>query len=547
KQMKKQMKKAGISLIVLVITILVMIILAGAVLVGLVVNNPIGKAKEATFKSDIDGFKSEFTMKLTGKVTSDKNFLPQNINVAGQDVKEYIPSLKKDYENKIEIIGGEIYYTGTNEKEILWCEDAGITVYREGQPTLLEGMVPIKWDQANTVIETTKNDPGWYNYRQQKWANARTKDGSMWVWVPRFAYKMEYLDTADKGKGGTVNAKILRGTGNKYLESGNIQDISGEYKVHPAFTDETAINFANGGWDKELTGIWVAKFEAGYAGGNNTAPKKETNVVYTQSTYTDASNGLKPAEDFYEVYGNKTTNIKYPVFMPNTYSAGIITASDAFDLCKTLADVGNIYGINSVNADSHLIKNSEWGAVTYFAKSQFGVEHNIVSPNNKTVSGVRGVFNLTSGGDYALNRLQSTTHNIYGVYDLGGGANEVTAGCLINNLESQKTNANSLACEENRFRSTSDKYLTMYALGAADNEQANRVANPKYGDALNEISTATTTWESVIGKYFAGDGYVMYRGGSGWYGSTYTGMFVHEGYNGFASKSFGYRPVLIAN
>ena len=46
-------KRKGISLIVLVITILVMIILSGVVIVSLQKNNPIEKAKEAAYKTKI--------------------------------------------------------------------------------------------------------------------------------------------------------------------------------------------------------------------------------------------------------------------------------------------------------------------------------------------------------------------------------------------------------------------------------------------------------------------------------------------------------------
>ena len=38
-----------------------------------------------------------------------------------------------------------------------------------------------------------------------KWANAITADGSMWVWIPRYAYKITYTDSTDKSKGGTIN------------------------------------------------------------------------------------------------------------------------------------------------------------------------------------------------------------------------------------------------------------------------------------------------------------------------------------------------------
>lgn len=33
--------------------------------------------------------------------------------------------------------------------------------------------------------------------------------------------------------------------------------------VHPAFTDGSSNQYSNGEWRKEITGIWVAKFQAG--------------------------------------------------------------------------------------------------------------------------------------------------------------------------------------------------------------------------------------------------------------------------------------------
>ena len=148
-------------------------------------------------------------------------------------------------------------------------------------PKLLTGMIPIKFEMPTatamgTVVQTTAKDTDWYEYgttydetndtTTKRWANAQTEDGSMWVWIPRFAYKIT---------GETIDVKFLIGTSDNYYdEEGNIQtaqrqkttdqiiDSTKEYTVHPAFTNESSINYANGGWDKELTGIWVAKFAA---------------------------------------------------------------------------------------------------------------------------------------------------------------------------------------------------------------------------------------------------------------------------------------------
>ena len=59
----------------------------------------------------------------------------------------------------------------------------------------MTGMSAIKFtdptDSAEgTTVDTTSSDTEWYNYENKKWANAKTEDGSMWVWIPRYAYRI---------------------------------------------------------------------------------------------------------------------------------------------------------------------------------------------------------------------------------------------------------------------------------------------------------------------------------------------------------------------
>ena len=247
KKMKEKAKQKGVTLIALVITIIVLIILAGISINTLVGENGIiiqaQRAKEDTDKSQ----KEEL-----GKLAS----LEQQIDEA----------LGQTY----------IVEKGVNK------------------PVLTAGMKAIKFtdptqDRKGEVRESSADETDWYDYNAKKWANSQTEDGSMWVWIPRYAYKVNDNQTFD--------IKFLIGTtDNYYDENGNIQiakrckseeelvDTTVGYTVHPAFTDETKINYRNGGWDKELTGIWVAKFEAGYASGNNGAPVKASSVSYSQST-----------------------------------------------------------------------------------------------------------------------------------------------------------------------------------------------------------------------------------------------------------------------
>ncbi|MEG0073284.1 MAG: hypothetical protein RR922_05360 [Clostridia bacterium] len=62
--------KKGMSLIVLVITILVMIILAGVVIVSLSQNNPIGQANTAVILSDLNAAKSTVSLYAANKLAN---------------------------------------------------------------------------------------------------------------------------------------------------------------------------------------------------------------------------------------------------------------------------------------------------------------------------------------------------------------------------------------------------------------------------------------------------------------------------------------------
>jgi len=60
-------------------------------------------------------------------------------------------------------------------------------------PVLAKGMRAVIWDDGTSTWIDAKdpNDPykqNWYNYEEKRWANAMTADGSMWVWIPRYAY-----------------------------------------------------------------------------------------------------------------------------------------------------------------------------------------------------------------------------------------------------------------------------------------------------------------------------------------------------------------------
>ena len=481
------------------------------------------------------------------------------------------------------------------------------------KPELMTGMSAIKFtdptDSAEgTTVDTTSSDKEWYNYENKKWANAKTEDGSMWVWIPRYAYRIHKENGVETQKFDIVFLVGL--TDNYYDENGKLQTAQRQtsedqtivtngdaYTVHPAFTNESSINYANGGWDKELAGIWVAKFEAGYASGNNKATVKASSVNYSQDTSWVAkieagtsSDSTQPARNWLDgKYGSTTTAIKYPTFQGLTYSMNYINHNDAYRISKVLTESGNIYGLNSSSTDSHLMKNSEWGAVSYLSQSKYGLDGtniviNSVYLNNttKSVYAVTGcasstadasavsttigaLNNRTQSGVYVWTQKNGTaassTGTIYGIYDMSGGTWERTAGLVNNGNSNLTTYGSQIIADLNNGKST--RYITVYPhdsgkdnisvsnTGANLNvaSQINYSKNTKiYGDGIRETSIAGTgsnAWYSED-SYFAGLYAPFFKRGEYYGNSSGAGLFYFSRANGCSSYYGSFRPVLVS-
>jgi hypothetical protein len=449
----------------------------------------------------------------------------------------------------------------------------------------------------------------------------------MWVWIPRFAYKITYYtdDTktevsTEKTSYGKIEVVFLEGTTDNYYVNGVKKtaqratstdlhpDTTADYTVHPAFTNESKINYANGGWDSELTGIWVAKFEAGYAGGNNTVTAKNSSVAYTQpaayvasADRNNAGDATDTARNYYKqtgytkedengtmTYAGGTTKyswvdgveyIKYPVFQGLTYSMNYITISDAYSISRKLTESGNIYGLSNSNADSHLMKNSEWGAVAYLSQSQYGLNGTNIAINNVTLNSSTSTIQAVTGcastaenssdaskvvttieslnagttagvatWTQAAGTKASSTGTIYGIYDLSGGLWERTASYVANDNPNLSYFGNSLITETNRkyvmAYTSEDSGMTNYDNASTANYNANSVI----GDAIKETSTAGTGSTSWYGdySYFAGYGNQFFDRGGRWVSGSSAGLFYFYRTNGVSGYGCGFRAVLVA-
>ena len=601
----------GITLIALVITIVVLLILASVSIAMLTGENGIlTKANEAKQHTEYKNAEEKVKLAVMGARADDGQMtieeLTREIELQGGTLTgtEFQVDVQMD---------GYIFIVDSNGKIALKDENA-TNKNQANAPQILSGMKKIMFTlpegtNKGAVIKEGEqgfDDKNWYNYQESRWANAQTEDGSMWVWIPRYAYKITYKNPINKSEGGTIDIKFLIGTSDEYYDENGEKktakratsateevDTTTDYYVHPAFTNESSIKYANGGWDKELTGIWVSKFEAGYASGNNSTPVKASSVDYTQTTaYVPAgeagtsSDSTQSARNWLDgKYGETKTTIKYPTFQPKTYSMNYINMNDAYNISKALTEGGNIYGLSS-STDSHLMKNSEWGAVAYLSHSKYGTNGvepyvNNINLNNSTQS-VYAVTGVTTGttnagaktttiekvngttgntandGIYTWDQIEgqkaSTTLNMYGVYDFSGGTWERTAGYIANGNENLKEYGASVAYDGDKLKTESTKYTIVYPNGQEDNANIDNSSSTNYktnkyiyGDGIRETSSngvGATSWNSDRSYFFALHGPFSAYGGRA-INKSDSGIFCFGRSNGGSTYYLGFHSVLI--
>ena len=276
--------------------------------------------------------------------------------------------------NKKEIISSSAV---TVEKALVadgtYNEDKGVNT-----PKLGTGMTPIKWN-GSSWVNTTGSDPEWYDYTAKKWANAKTSDGSMWVWIPRYAYSI--TSGYHSSTAGNIDVEFMKGltnetsTGRTRFDNASGQ---GNWNIHPAFN-----------YGSTVSGIWVAKFEASNSGGK----------------------------------------IKVE---PGVSSWRSITVNDIYTNCLNYNKTLN----------SHMMKNDEWGAVAYLSKSKYGKNAEVTINSNSsyytgggsgnayvsnigqsTTGTVHGVYDMSGGAwEYVAAYVDNSYTTSYGSSLVNGDA-----------------------------------------------------------------------------------------------------------------------------
>ena len=553
--MEKEIRKnkKGITLLALVVTIIVLLILAGvAISFTLGDDGILKRAEDAKAKTEIASIKEEIQIEILGKqmesngnISDDslRGILEKHGTLSEEEnlMDKTLTTTKGNHEIKIsDIFNGTTVEDEPEEPTFTTVANApDISGFNKSNTYY------VSWDLTNspyTINDTTlisKTAPSnWYDYTEgvNHWANIKTTGGGndcYWVWIPRYAYKVP----TKSGTAETIEIKFLKEDTN--IPIGETEAITnttptpGTWVVHPAFT-----NTGNGGFG-ELTGIWVAKFEAS---------SNSQNVVEN------------PTEEELAIDGGSETDTDLKVRVkPNVTSWRNITVNSIFTVCQNLITTGNSLE-NTNNLDSHMMKNTEWGAVAYLSMSVYGkngeVWNNPYYNNPTNLSPITGLCgNQTNGKDNATTDIgntvkyneagggnASTTGNVYGIYDMSGGAWEYVAGYL-NEVTPPLTNYTTIY-------NANPKYKDVYA-GTSSDSNTNYNANTnKYGDAVYETSSSgsssTGSWDSSHSIFPISSGPVFIRGGRAYLGS-YAGVFAFGNGTGNANTFDSFRPVVLSS
>ena len=510
----KQRKKGerGITLIALVITIIVLLILAAVSIATLTGQNGIlTRANDAAEETGRKTAEEKVAVEVLGSYGEDGNIDYDLLNENLKNVEGLTSGLPIDKLPATVVVDG--YDVTINADGSVTAGDSnpggGETGKTDGSydtaegvntPKLKDNMKLVVYDNGNWEEDTTKSA---YKYEAQagttenggtsEWANAEL-DGNYYVWIPRYAYKIDKntsYTTQDGGISYKIDIKFLIGTTNKYYdESGNekeakiatnadeIINSTDTYYVHPAFTFGT----------QNLEGLWIGKYESSYAG------------------------------------------IEKIAIVPNATSLRNIKVSTMFSRAQTLS---------KTNIDAHMLKNTEWGAVAYLTQSKYGRNGTEVSVNQCSdhITGVgRGIgtnqiWNSTYSSDEIeesqrydgeIGKLSSTTGNVYGIYDMSGGAYEYVMGVY-------RTNNSPTIGSSGFTEFPESKYYNLYTTKN----------NSNIGDAIYE----TSGWNNDIANFIVSNVPFFSRGGD--YRSTSgAGVFNFNRNGGNISSSSGFRVCL---
>ena len=425
------------------------------------------------------------------------------------------------------------------------------------EPKLNGSLIPVTIEDDGTVKKADLTSK-WYSYEEKRWANAvilknenkkyysgeiipEEEIESYFVWIPKYSYKLwdlgNYSSTTTIDASKVHSIEIRFGTINTSDsvsgecttpgvsgESGNCE--VGDYMTHPAFL---AFN---------TNGLWVGKFETGYSGATSVGEAEKN-----------------------------TTEVDKIIVKPNVYSWRDIQVANAFIVSYNYKR----------ELESHMMKNTERGAVAYLSHSIYGINDEIRINNNfNFITGYSAISeptleypdykgygtssSITLPYNTSTGYLASTTGNITGVYDMSGGADEYVMGVMKDangNLMSGNSYSdnsgfngtlNDGSSYTNGISFPESKYYDLYNYGNYNN-YSRRILGDATGE-MGPIYKRTVGAYNSISSWYIDFSYFIYfnypwfyRGGN-YSNGTGAGIFNFHHNSGDVLSSSSFRLVL---
>ena len=348
-------------------------------------------------------------------------------------------------------------------------------------PVLASNMIPVYYDATAKVwkkadTSNKKIESRWYNYGEHIWANAvtvtstnrttylnakvgteipMTDINTMWVWIPRFN-----AVTPSNYNGGT-------------------KALPNAIDVTFVKSNETAIDAFTFG-TKQLSGFWYAKFELSHS---TLASSSNSNNLGCTNEACSNANGI--------------------IIKPSVKSLRYNSVSNFFFASRSMEQPNNSFGFVSSEVDTHMSKNNEWGAVAYLAQSIYGrcISSTLctevgINNNSTYITGIGAEAGSSYNGatansyDTTFGMRVSTTGNIYGIYDMSGGAWDYVMGSYSKTIGSSGFTSSTFP---------NDKYFNNYTTSSYQGHALTET-NGWYNDNFG-IVVSSSPWFSRGSQY----------------------------------------------
>lgn len=313
-------------------------------------------------------------------------------------------------------------------------------------PILFADMTAITWENGveKEVKDPHANPEKWYDYYAGRMANAKTKDGSYWVWIPRFAYRITYYTDASQSvvKGYYTDKGFVAADMETAIDESAVK--TPYFKMEKEFvpnyetikTKGFRVHEAFGKAGSQRKGFWISKYMAGADG--RFAP----------------NNTILKTEQMYQAFFN----------------------------ADKMTRENNPYGLDYTVQHSSIPRSTEYGALYYL----IGISNPAFSPNTTTTSDINNVTSATFG-------------NETGVFDLNNGVREWTADVAVNNFknfedEIKRLNlanygVESLFMQKDGYGIDKDRVPLMGKVNLVYDRVVTSGSNKNYGEASLEFMT----------------------------------------------------------